>query len=167
MGAFWRAGHNAPMLVALLKTLHLLSIVVWIGGMVFAHVCLRPAVAALDPPVRLRLLHDVLGRFFALVLVAAPLALLSGVALLLQATHAAAHAGVRLQVPLAWTLMALLGTLMVAIFGHIRFVLFRRLRAGVAAEDWAAAGRALMAVRRWVATNLVLGLLILLGLRLL
>ena len=52
------------MIDATLKTLHLLSIIVWIGGMVFAHVFLRPAVAQLDVPVRLRLMHDVLGRFF-------------------------------------------------------------------------------------------------------
>ena len=35
--------------------LHLLATVVWVGGMFFAHVALRPAVAALPPPVRLPL----------------------------------------------------------------------------------------------------------------
>jgi uncharacterized membrane protein len=28
-----------------LKLIHLLSIIVWVGGMIFAQVCLRPAVA--------------------------------------------------------------------------------------------------------------------------
>jgi hypothetical protein len=42
------------MLYATLKTIHLLSIIVWIGGMVFAHFFLRPAVAQLEPPLRLR-----------------------------------------------------------------------------------------------------------------
>jgi len=59
------------MIYATLKTVHVLAIVVWIGGMVFAHFFLRPAVATLEAPVRLRLMHDVLGRFFQAVLVAA------------------------------------------------------------------------------------------------
>jgi uncharacterized membrane protein len=54
------------MIYATLKTLHVLSIIVWIGGMVFVHFFLRPVVAELEPAVRLRLMHDVLGRFFRL-----------------------------------------------------------------------------------------------------
>ena len=67
------------MIYAVLKTLHLLSIVVWVGGMVFAHFFLRPALAQLEPPARLRLMHEVLGRFFRAVLVASLLALASGI----------------------------------------------------------------------------------------
>jgi uncharacterized membrane protein len=67
------------MIYATLKTVHVLSIIVWVGGMVFAHFFLRPAVAQLEAPVRLRLMHDVLGRFFQAVLVAALLTLASGV----------------------------------------------------------------------------------------
>ena len=67
------------MLYATLKTLHVLSLIVWVGGMVFAHFFLRPAVATLEPPLRLRLMHDVLGRFFKAVLVASLLTLVSGV----------------------------------------------------------------------------------------
>ncbi|MFN0186298.1 MAG: hypothetical protein ACKVQR_20985 [Aquabacterium sp.] len=50
------------MIYAILKTLHVLSIIVWIGGMVFTHFFLRPAVAQLEPAVRLPLMHAVLGR---------------------------------------------------------------------------------------------------------
>ena len=46
------------MIYAALKTVHVLAIIVWIGGMVFAHFFLRPAVAQLEAPVRLRLMHD-------------------------------------------------------------------------------------------------------------
>jgi uncharacterized membrane protein len=67
------------MIYATLKLLHVLAIVVWIGGMVFAHFFLRPAVAQLEPAVRLRLMHDVLGRFFQAVLAASLLTLVSGV----------------------------------------------------------------------------------------
>ena len=66
------------MIYATLKTIHLLSVIVWIGGMVFAQFFLRTAVATLEAPVRLRLMQDVLGRFFQAVLAASVLTLASG-----------------------------------------------------------------------------------------
>jgi uncharacterized membrane protein len=148
------------MLYATLKTIHLLSIVLWIGGMFFAHFCLRPAAAALDPPQRVRLLHDTLARFFGFVLWAASLALLSGLAMIGGLARSEVKAGIQLGMPLDWLVMAALGIVMVAVFGHIRFVLFRRLRAAVQAADWPAGGVALAGIRRWVGFNLVLGVLI-------
>ena len=53
------------MVYATLKTLHILAIIVWIGGMVFAHFFLRPSLSVLEPPQRLRLMHAVLGRFLS------------------------------------------------------------------------------------------------------
>ena len=62
--------------------LHLVAVAVWIGGMVFAHFCLRPAaLATLAPPQRLPLMSAALGRFFALVGAALLLLWASGVAL--------------------------------------------------------------------------------------
>ena len=66
------------MVYALLKALHVLAVVLWVGGMAFAHFFLRPALATLEPPQRLRLMHAVLGRFFAAVLWAVGLLLASG-----------------------------------------------------------------------------------------
>jgi uncharacterized membrane protein len=63
--------------------------------------------------------------------------------------------------PLAWTVMAVLGVAMVAIFMHIRFALFRRLGRAVAASEWAAGGLALTQIRTWVSINLGLGVLVL------
>ena len=51
------------MLYNALQFVHVLSIIVWVGGMVFAHFFLRPAAQALEPPLRVRLMHDVLQRF--------------------------------------------------------------------------------------------------------
>jgi uncharacterized membrane protein len=62
--------------------------------------------------------------------------------------------------------MAALGLVMMAVFGHIRFALFKRLNAGVNAQDWAAAGKALGQIRPLVALNLALGVVIVLMLRL-
>ena len=151
------------MLYDILKTLHLLAIIVWLGGMTFAHFFLRPAVASLDLPVRLRLMHEVLGRFFHAVLVASLLALGTGVWMLGRVAKQVAQAGGSFNMPLGWTVMLVLGVLMVAIFMHIRFALYKRLGCAVAASEWAAGGAALAQIRRWVGINLALGLLIVLA----
>lgn len=148
------------MIYALLKTVHVLSIIVWIGGMVFAHFCLRPAAAQLEAPVRLKLMHDVLGRFFKAVLTASLLTLGTGVWMLGRVAKQVVQSGGSFEMPLAWTVMAVVGTLMVAIFMHIRFALFKRLGRAVAASDWAAGGAALAQIRTWVSVNLALGVLV-------
>jgi uncharacterized membrane protein len=150
------------MLYAILKTLHVLAIVVWVGGMVFAHYFLRPAVATLEAPVRVKLMHDVLGRFFQAVLVAALLTLASGVWMLGRVAKQVVQSGGSFEMPLAWTVMSVLGVLMVAIFMHIRFALYKRLSRAVAAADWPAGGAALAQIRTWVSVNLALGVLVLL-----
>lgn len=148
------------MIYATLKTLHVLSIVVWIGGMVFAHFFLRPAVAQLEAPLRLRLMHDVLGRFFQAVLVASLLTLASGVWMLGRVAKQVVQSGGNFEMPLAWTVMAVLGVVMVAIFMHIRFALYKRFSRAVAVSEWATAGAALAQIRTWVSVNLGLGVLV-------
>ena len=150
------------MIYATLKTVHVLSLIVWIGGMVFAHFFLRPAVAQLEPPVRLRLMHDVLGRFFRAVFIAALLTLASGVWMLGRVAKQVVQSGGSFDMPLSWTIMATLGVVMVAIFMHIRFALYKRLSRAVAASEWAAGGAAMAQIRTWVSINLGLGVLILL-----
>ena len=150
------------MIDAILKTLHVLAIVVWIGGMVFAHFFLRPALAQLEPPVRLRLMHEVLGRFFKAVLVASLLTLVSGVWMLGRVAKQVVQSGGSFDMPLAWTVMAVLGLAMVALFMHIRFALYKRLSQAVPASDWPAGAAALAQIRLWVSVNLGLGLVVLL-----
>ena len=129
--------------------------------MVFAHFFLRPAVARLGPPVRLRLMHDVLGRFFQAVLVASLLTLASGLWMLGRVAKQVVQSGGSFDMPLAWTIMAVLGIAMVAIFMYIRFVLYTRLGQAVAASEWAAGSAALAQIRSWVSVNLGLGILVL------
>ena len=148
------------MLYASLKLIHLLSIVVWVGGMVFAHFFLRPATQALEPAVRVRLMHDVLERFFAAVLVAVVLMLASGVWMIGNFARQVVQSGGSFAMPLGWTVMATLGLVMVAIFGHIRFALFKRLSKAVAAQDWPAGSAALGSIRTWVSVNLAIGVVI-------
>jgi uncharacterized membrane protein len=72
------------------------------------------------------------------------------------------QSGGSFEMPLAWTFMAVLGVAMVAIFMHIRFVLYKRLDLAVAASEWVAGGTALAQLRNWVSINLGLGVLVLL-----
>jgi uncharacterized membrane protein len=150
------------LIYAALKTVHLLALIVWIGGMVFVHFFLRPSLAMLEPPTRLKLMHEVLGRFFQAVGVVSLLTLASGGWMLGRVAKQVVQSGGSFQMPWQWTVMATGGLLMVLIFGHIRFVLFKRLARAVAAADWPAGGAALGQVRQWVLVNLALGTVILL-----
>ena len=147
------------MLYSILKTLHVLSLIVWVGGMVFAHFFLRPALASLDSLLRLRLMHDVLGRFFKAVLVASLLILVSGLWMLGRVAKQVVQSGGNFQMPLSWTLMTVIGIVMVAVFMHIRFALYPRLGRAVEASDGPAGGAAMAQIRRWVLINLGLGVL--------
>ena len=83
-------------------------------------VLLAPAAASMDGPARLRLMHGALGRFFRLVLVAALVALGSGLWMIGRVAKETVRAGAGFDMPLSWTIMATLGIVMIAIFGHIR-----------------------------------------------
>ena len=148
------------MLYAALKLAHLLAIMVWIGGMVFAHFFLRPAALMLEPPQRIRLMHGALQRFFNAVLVVIVVVLVTGLWLIGRTAKETVQAGLEFGMPLDWTIMATLGIVMMAIFGHIRFALFKRLSKAVAGSDWPAGGAALASIRTWVGINLTIGLVI-------
>ena len=145
------------MLYALLKAVHVLAVVLWVGGMAFAHFFLRPSLPLLEPPQRLRLMRAVLQRFFGAVLVAVGLVLGSGLWMIGRVARQAAQGGARFDWPPSWVLMTALGLLMIAIFGHIRFVLYRRFAAAMDREDLPASAAALARIRRWVSVNLALG----------
>ncbi len=146
------------MIYNLLKLSHVLSILVWVGGMVFAHFFLRPAVAKLNPAQRLPLMLDVLQRFFKVVLVLSSWAVFSGVWMIARSAKEVVQSGGAFQMPMSWTIMSTLGLLMWAIFFHIRFALFKRLGRAVQAGDWPAGGLAMNGIRQWVGVNMVLGL---------
>jgi uncharacterized membrane protein len=83
----------SAMIYASLKTLHVLCIIVCIGGMVCAHLFLRPALAQLESPVRLRLMHDLLGRFFQAMVVASLLTLVTGLWMLGRSANQLVQSG--------------------------------------------------------------------------
>ncbi|MBC7202828.1 MAG: CopD family protein [Pusillimonas sp.] len=145
---------------ALLKTLHILAVVLWVGGMIFAHFYLRPSLAELDPPTRLGLMCGVLKRFFAHVLWASIIVLVSGLWMIGRAAKTMVQAGMDFNMPLSWTIMATLGIVMIIIFFVLRFRLYPPMVEAVSTADWPMAATALARVRRWVVVNMVLGLVV-------
>ncbi len=143
------AGLAVPALIV-----HTLSAVVWVGGMFFAHQALRPAAAALDPAVRLPLWSRVFDRFFAWVIAAIVLLLLSGYAMVFGIYGGFAG------LPIYVNLMQAIGIVMMLLFLHLYFAPWRRLRASLARQDWAEGGRQLGKIRTIVTINLVLGLIV-------
>lgn len=134
------------------RWLHLLGVAVWVGGMFFAYMALRPAaVAVLEPPLRLPLWHQALNRFFRWVWLAVALILGSGL-------HMIAVLGGQGAPGYAWVMLAI-GVAMMLIFAHVFFAPYRRLGRAVAAADWKAGGAALGQIRKLVGLNLVLGLI--------
>lgn len=134
-----------------LRWLHLLAVVVWVGGMFFAYMALRPAAQALPPPQRLPLLAAALTRFVAWVAAAIVLLVGSGIVMIVLL------GGMR-AVGLYVHVMIGLGLLMILLYGHLVASPLKRLRAAVAANDWPSGGAAMTTVRRLVGVNLVLGL---------
>jgi uncharacterized membrane protein len=130
--------------------LHLLGVVVWVGGMSFAYLCLRPAAGALPPATRLPLWTGVFVSFFPLVWGSIALILASGIGMLVEVGFAGA--------PRAWHVMMLTGLVMTAVFVNLWFGPWRVLRAAVGREDWAAGAVALNRIRQRVGFNLALGI---------
>lgn len=113
---------------------------------------LRPAAAELlAPPLRLPFIAQTLGRFFKLVWVAVVILLLTGLAMLL---------GVGMKnAPVGWHAMFGIGLLMFALFGHLYFGPFRRLKIAVSVADWPEGGLRVGQIATLAQVNLVLGAL--------
>jgi uncharacterized membrane protein len=131
--------------------LHLIGVAVWIGGMSFAHFCLRPAAMQWPPPQRLPLMADALGRFFGQVGAAIAVLWVSGIAMMLQTGFG--------QAPGSWHAMMGVALVMTVVFAVIRLQRYPRLRRAISGADWPSAGAALNGIRVLVTVNLGLGLL--------
>jgi len=133
--------------------LHVVFAALWVGGMAFAILALRPALAALEPPQRVALMGRVHKRFFLIVWHAMPIVLLSGYYLLFG--HYGGFRGVGWHVHL----MHMTGLLMAVIYLAIFFGPWKRMRQALAANDLPAAASANDRIRLLVTANLLLGLL--------
>ncbi len=138
-------------LIPFFLVLHLLAAIGWVGGMLFAHLALRPSAMALEPPVRLALWQRVFSRFFPLVWLCIALLLVTGHGLTGLGAGAGSHTVLA---------MMLIGWLMTALFAYLYFQPYAALRAALSAGDIPAAAAAQNTIRQIVATNLTLGLVV-------
>jgi len=103
-------------------TLHILSAVVWVGGMFFAWMALRPVAASLlEPPLRLPLWSKTFARFFPWVWTAVILLPASGYWMIFEVFEGMHNAGLYIHV------MQVIGVIMIMIFLHLFFVPYRRM----------------------------------------
>lgn len=141
-------------MLAVAMGLHVLSAVIWVGGMFFAHVVLRPvANDLLEPTVRLRFWLQIFTRFFKWVWVAVMLLLITGLWLVFL-YGGMGKAGVHIH------LMVGLGIFMFMLFWHIFFAPYRRLKQALARDDSHEAERRLKQIRLLMTVNLSSGVLV-------
>ena len=141
-------------LLSLALALHILSAVVWVGGMFAAYVCLRPAAGALEPPQRLPMWRGFFQRFFPWVWVSVVLLLASGYWMLVSTFGGFAKA------PLYINLMQTIGLVMVALYAWLFHGPWLKFKRAVDAQQWPDAGAQLNRIRQIIAVNLPLGLIV-------
>ena len=137
----------------LLLALHLLCAVIWVGGMAFALLVLRPSLHVLAAPDRLALHVEVFRRFFKIVWHAMPVLVLSGDAMVFYIFGG--FRGVGWPVHAMHTSGAIMAVIFVYIFFRPWFAMLRAMKA----RDQAAALLALSQIRQWITINLGLGVL--------
>ena len=142
------------MLINIAQTLHVSAVVIWVGGMLFAHMGLRPVAASqLEPPVRLKLWVGVFGRFFPWVWICVAVILATGFWIIFSA-----YGGFK-GLPMSINVMMAMGIIMMLIFFHVFFAPYKRLKQAVIAEDWPEGGKNLAQIRKLVGINMTIGLL--------
>lgn len=139
--------------MALYKLLHLLSVIVWVGGMFFAYVILRPSIGqTLKLPERMRLWDRVFHRFFKWVWLAIFLLLSSGFYMIYL------YGGMAVM-PMFIHLMLFSGIIMMLIFVYLFFGCYVYFNQLVEEKEWHQAEEKLATIRKLVAVNLAIGLL--------
>ena len=135
-------------------TAHVLAVIIWIGGMFFGSVAVRPALKGLDTLVAARFWYTVLSRFLPWVWAAIVVLLLSGTYMVFNGFGGFGE--------LPWFVQFMMGVgiFMMMLTGHLSFSVFKKLRRAVAGNDTALAAKALRQIRLIMDVNLVLGLTI-------
>lgn len=135
-------------------SLHVLSAIIWVGGMFFAHQILRPAALRLDTNLRLPLWSRTFAQFFLWVWAAIIVLPLTGYWMIFTQLGGMRSLGMYIHI------MQTLGLVMILIFLHVFFGPYKRFCQALALNDLPAAGQRLAQIRRLVGVNLILGLIV-------
>jgi uncharacterized membrane protein len=134
--------------------LHVIAVVIWVGGMFFAYMFLRPVAAAqLEPPARLALWAGVFSNFFPWVWASIVAILATGFWMIFSVYGGMGAVGLYVHAMLG------LGIVMMLIFFHVYFAPFAGLKRAVAAEDWPAGAKSLAQIRMLVGVNTLIGII--------
>ncbi|HTI49171.1 MAG TPA: CopD family protein [Casimicrobiaceae bacterium] len=139
------------MLIAI--ALHVLAVVVWVGGMGFMLFMLRPGLAPLPPAERLGVLARVLTRFLPAVGAAVVVIAVTGGWLM------SLYGGMR-NTPWGVHVMVALGVVMILVYAWIIVRLNPRMQAAVRTGDLPSAATLAERIRRYVVLNFVLGVVV-------
>ncbi|MBU6421586.1 MAG: CopD family protein [Gammaproteobacteria bacterium] len=139
---------------AIAVAIHVLAAVVWVGGMFFAYLALRPALDEHSLLARAHLWMAVFRRFFAWVWASVVVLLVTGFFMIFNA-----FGGFR-QTPMFVNLMMALGILMMLLFAYVFFLPYPRLRHSVEVNAEPEARGAMRQIRWVILVNLVLGLIV-------
>jgi len=140
--------------ITIALTLHVLSAVIWVGGMFAAYMCLRPAAGPLEGPHRLALWRRFFQKFFPWVWVSVVLLVVSGYWMLTTYFGGFAHA------PPYVNYMQAIGWVMILLYAWLFHGPWLKFKRAVDAQDWSTAGGQLDIIRRIIAINLPLGLIV-------
>lgn len=135
----------------LIISIHLLAAVVWVGGMFFSLLVLRPSCMFLEPPLRMQLTMAVMGRFFNWVWILVLTLVATGWSMIMNNFSG---------IEKPWHVISMLvaGHTMLLIFLFAYLVPFQKARSAIEKEDRPTAGRNLDLIRKLITANLALGI---------
>lgn len=141
---------------ALAIALHVLAAIIWVGGMFFGFLAVRPALGSLEVLLRAKLWAGIFRRFFPWVWASILVLLGTGFYMVQDSFDGLTHAPVFVHVMMG------LGILMMLLFAHLFFAPYKRLKRAVETADPTMAAKAMVQVRILMAVNLVIGLIVVL-----
>lgn len=141
------------MLWNLSNALHTLSAVVWVGGMFFAYMALRPSMAGVPPEEALPLWQRTLQRFLRWVALTVVVLWATGIYMMFFVLSGFGAAGAHVDT------MFTIALVMTGLFFYLNHGPFRNFKNAAEARDFSTAGQIMGKVRKIVGTNLILGIL--------
>lgn len=132
--------------------LHTVAAVIWVGGMFFAHMALRPALAVADPKTRLELWQRVFPRFFGWVWISVLTLLVTGYGVIVWGYGGFVGLAPHINI------MQGSGLLMMLLYAFLYFVPYRDFQRAMRYGDLPAAGVAQARIRLIISINLPLGI---------
>lgn len=135
--------------------IHVLSATIWVGGMFFAYMALRPVAASLlEPPVRLELWSETFTRFFTWVWAAVILLPATGLWMVFSVFGGMSNVGLHIQIMMG------VGIIMILLYLHMYFAPFKRLKTALDEKQYEEAGKRLNQIRKIISINLPLGIFV-------